>query len=282
MNLVSRMHLCLVTGLILTLVPTLLQAQPKTDTWLLDYAGKSSNAAMSDARMTDTLHRSIPEPERRLVQNGLSGPPDPVRVSQNRYVVLSACAAHYCLMKALLWLDTQENIGISAIWGDTERDGADGLRLISNTTLADGLPPSAAQAIGHWLNSYRLQPKRIVLADAKGTEHLISNNVLPQPARFTPNSKGPSFDCTKASSRIEQTICNDADLARLDLEMNQLFHDIKNASATQPAQTQLIRFQNNWIQARNRTCSNQQELVKCLKNSYGAQMQALSQWVPKP
>jgi uncharacterized protein len=69
-----------------------------------------------------------------------------------------------------------------------------------------------------------------------------------------------SFDCAKASSKVEKMICADADLSKLDEEMaaayKEALQDQSKAEATKQAQTQ-------WLKGRN-ACAD----AGCVRSSY--------------
>ena len=77
---------------------------------------------------------------------------------------------------------------------------------------------------------------------------------------------GPSFDCAKASTAIEKTICKDAALATADREMAAAYKTLID-KLTGPAKGQLQKEQVRWISARNQVCSDGAlEMPYCLMN----------------
>lgn len=72
----------------------------------------------------------------------------------------------------------------------------------------------------------RSQPNRVVVAKA----------ALPVPQRPSAATRPrPSFDCSKARSASERMICSDAELARLDRELGQVYARAKIATTDRPA-----------------------------------------------
>ncbi|NEX21338.1 DUF1311 domain-containing protein [Thiorhodococcus mannitoliphagus] len=76
----------------------------------------------------------------------------------------------------------------------------------------------------------------------------------------------PSFDCAKASSEVEQLICKDAELARLDRSLAELYATLlKNSSAN--AQKSLKTEQRGWVKGRN-DCWKSDDLRGCVADEY--------------
>lgn len=79
---------------------------------------------------------------------------------------------------------------------------------------------------------------------------LTGQSALPAP------SAGPafyktSFDCTKAKDySVEQAICKNEELAKLDLEMSEAYRK-RLTSATTPPKTELVQSQKSWLTIRN-------------------------------
>jgi uncharacterized protein YecT (DUF1311 family) len=79
--------------------------------------------------------------------------------------------------------------------------------------------------------------------------------------------RGPSFDCSKASHIIENMICDDDELSKLDLNLNSLYQKAK-ASTVDP--DSLRAAQISWIRTM-RQCSDK----GCLQQGYRARIAAL-------
>ena len=86
-----------------------------------------------------------------------------------------------------------------------------------------------------------------------------------------------SFDCAKATTPIEQAICADATLARLDREVAAAYAS-KLASASDATAKQAITAQQRrWLGHRDSACRDQAEAsrVACLSGVYRLR---LSEW----
>lgn len=81
-------------------------------------------------------------------------------------------------------------------------------------------------------------------------------------------STGPSFDCKKAQSEIEKTICSSSELMQLDIELSEKF---KSSNTPLEKKNQLA-----WIKERNQKCRGD-GLLACLKESYVSRIKQLSQ-----
>ncbi len=78
----------------------------------------------------------------------------------------------------------------------------------------------------------------------------------------------PSFDCKKAATPIEHTICGDAALARLDRQVAETYQvGLKNAYEA-PAQEKLRQSQRDWLAKRNKTCGGPGDIGSCLTKFY--------------
>lgn len=81
---------------------------------------------------------------------------------------------------------------------------------------------------------------------------------------------GPSFDCARASNAVEREVCKDADLAKADRELSQLYAALLGRLAG-PAKESLQKGQLAWISNRNRGCTrgDADAMSICLKRRYG-------------
>lgn len=102
--------------------------------------------------------------------------------------------------------------------------------------------------------------------------------------RPDPRKPAASFDCAGAKSRIEKAICSDAELARLDRQMEAKYaywHDAVSVRAAKPNETaneklgrevaqgyrdQAVAWQRVWLARRDHDCAS--GAVDCLKASY--------------
>jgi len=80
---------------------------------------------------------------------------------------------------------------------------------------------------------------------------------------------GPSFDCAKASNAVEQSVCKDADLAKADRELAQLYAALLGR-LTGSARESLQKGQLAWVANRNRGCTGDDAdaMSICLKRRY--------------
>lgn len=81
---------------------------------------------------------------------------------------------------------------------------------------------------------------------------------------------GPSFDCIKASTSVEFTICSDPKLAELDQVLANRYFNVR-ASATKLIAKQMLADQRSWLQQRNACGSS----LSCLNAVYLDRMAAL-------
>jgi uncharacterized protein len=73
-----------------------------------------------------------------------------------------------------------------------------------------------------------------------------------------------SFDCTKASTRVERMICADISLSRLDDAMSQTYGQMRMAqSADAGASAWLKKTQREWLKQRN-AC----DAPACVREAY--------------
>ena len=93
--------------------------------------------------------------------------------------------------------------------------------------------------------------------------------LLAAPSAFAQG--GPSFDCAKASSAVERTICKDyKGFAKADRAMAEAYAALA-AKLTGPAKDNLEKEQVRWIGDRNRNCATTPAaLAPCLKRRYAA------------
>ncbi|MBV8406429.1 MAG: DUF4163 domain-containing protein [Alphaproteobacteria bacterium] len=83
---------------------------------------------------------------------------------------------------------------------------------------------------------------------------------------------GASFDCAKASTAIERTICKEPELAKADRDMAAAFTSLE-AKLSGPAKEALLKDQQHWIADRNRGCAADTDgIVPCLKVRYAARL----------
>ena len=78
----------------------------------------------------------------------------------------------------------------------------------------------------------------------------------------------PSFDCKKTEEQIEQLVCKDATLARLDRETTRLYGLALDArSLPTPQKKTLLAEQRGWIKGRN-DCAKTDDAQACTTTTY--------------
>lgn len=85
---------------------------------------------------------------------------------------------------------------------------------------------------------------------------------------------GPSFDCTKAVTLVEKTICSDAELSALDREFAKVYRRALDAAKDRQS---VLSEQRSWLQERERVCgadSNPAECIESFTKSRIAQLKA--------
>jgi uncharacterized protein len=80
----------------------------------------------------------------------------------------------------------------------------------------------------------------------------------------------PSFDCTAAKSKVKLLICNNDDLAALDVAEDQLLHRARAKAVTPDA---VNADQDVWLAQRD-ACSN----AACLSRAYRQRIHDLHAW----
>jgi uncharacterized protein len=91
--------------------------------------------------------------------------------------------------------------------------------------------------------------------------------LMVSPAAFA--QEKPSFDCAKAASAVERTICKSAELAKVDREVAKAYADL-SAKLAGSARDHLASDQARWLANRNRGCAvDVDEMEDCLRVRYG-------------
>jgi hypothetical protein len=256
------------------------------DSWMLSYAGRSTNALIWDQRINGVVEESLPPSLSATVLEGLGGPPNPVFVV-GATLSASACVAHSCPDKGFFWIDTADGTAFGAsasLWGCD--GGADiGLRCelllgSQRITSFQNIPASGKQALMEWMNENRIRVKvvRFIGAANKATELDPADFRLTE--RFLPPSTGPSFDCQLAHLQIEKVICGNPALAKLDLEMAELYGQMHLSYDTVGHREQLRDLQRAWLARRRAVCPDEPDQVKCLAAEYRRHYNVLGYWLP--
>ncbi len=96
--------------------------------------------------------------------------------------------------------------------------------------------------------------------------------------RKNPRTPLPSFDCSKAASVIEHSICASMQLARLDRQVAAAYR-MRLRLAGEDNQSLFKQAQRAWVGQRNAICGQRQAaaLTQCLVSSYQARLTELQQ-----
>ena len=94
--------------------------------------------------------------------------------------------------------------------------------------------------------------------------------------RTDPTSPLPSFDCAKASTEMEEVICADPAVARLDREVADAYA-WRLAWAQPEEKPGLKQTQRDWLAERDKTCGavGGAQRTRCLSEHYGARLKVL-------
>jgi len=85
-------------------------------------------------------------------------------------------------------------------------------------------------------------------------------------ASLPAGAASPSFDCAKGSHEAEELVCKDAELARLDRSLAELYNTVlKHTPASE--QGMLKTEQRGWVKGRN-DCWKSSDQRGCIKASY--------------
>jgi uncharacterized protein YecT (DUF1311 family) len=96
----------------------------------------------------------------------------------------------------------------------------------------------------------------------------------PRPVAAAPANFTTSFDCGRATSLAERTICGVAELARADSDLATLYARRRQATRGTPAQDGLRLAQRSWI-ARRARCADEADMRSCLLRVYAERTAAL-------
>ena len=88
---------------------------------------------------------------------------------------------------------------------------------------------------------------------------------------LTPIVHAASFDCKKAKSKVEKSICENAELSRLDEQLAAVY---KATMSTHPLPKYVKARQKDWLDL-NQYCDNK-KFVQCLKNNYIERIEELN------
>src|SRR6266540_3150799 len=131
--------------------------------------------------------------------------------------------------------------------------------------LESGADPSAEDSKGNGLHFYLALNPRFRDNEKRMNIQSLVNTKRSQ-------SKGPSFNCGKVSSRIEREICADDILSMLDAEMGEAFNRWRRVGGEHARRDQL-----NWLGQRNHSCpvGNKDVEIGCLQQLTRARVRYL-------
>ena len=254
--------------------------------WMLSYANRSTNALIWDQRINGVVEESLPPSLSGPVLEGLGGPPNPVFVAGTT-LSASGCVVHSCPDKGFFWIDTASGTALGAsasLWGCD--GGSDiGLRcelLLGSRRITSfqNIPALGKQALMEWMNEYEVRVKVVRFIDAENKTTELDPADFRLTERFHPPSTGPSFDCQIARLQIEKAICGNPILAKLDIEMSELYRRMHVSYDTVGDREQLRALQRAWLAHRRAMCPDKPDQVQCLAAEYRRQHDVLENWLP--
>lgn len=83
-----------------------------------------------------------------------------------------------------------------------------------------------------------------------------------------------SFDCSKAKSKVEIMICADANLSKLDEELNSTY---KRVLASATVRAEIINWQRDWLKNEPKYCRE----ISCLQKVFSSRLMLLTRVAPK-
>ena len=84
------------------------------------------------------------------------------------------------------------------------------------------------------------------------------------------NTQAASFDCGKASTKVEHLICDNAEISKLDSKLGQDYQDVLSKANDEQKQN-VITEQKHWLKFTRNAC----EKLTCLKHAYWSRQAAL-------
>jgi uncharacterized protein YecT (DUF1311 family) len=92
------------------------------------------------------------------------------------------------------------------------------------------------------------------------------------------STTGPSFDCAKASNEVENAICSNPELRRLDGELGRTYGDLVR-ELDPDERTALRTEQREWIRERRQECG---AAISCLRATFRTRLEVLKTWTRRP
>ena len=83
----------------------------------------------------------------------------------------------------------------------------------------------------------------------------------------------PAFDCQKAKSQVEVLICQDNQLAKLDMQINATYQKVINQISSEEI-ANVKAFQRGWIKGRD-DCWKAEQIKQCVQSSYETRLTEL-------
>lgn len=87
-------------------------------------------------------------------------------------------------------------------------------------------------------------------------------------------SSSPGFDCAKAKTKIEISICGTKELADKDAHLNSLYNSVLQDVAVQ-GKDKLKGEQMRWLKDRNASCERSKYISDCVKDAYDQRIELL-------
>jgi uncharacterized protein len=87
---------------------------------------------------------------------------------------------------------------------------------------------------------------------------------------FAVSAEAASFDCARASTKVEHLVCDDQKLSELDSKLGQAYRDVLS-KANEDQKQQVIAEQKHWLKFTRDVCDK----ATCLKHAYWSRLAAL-------
>lgn len=93
------------------------------------------------------------------------------------------------------------------------------------------------------------------------TPAVVAESKQESPSNSAPDNSpfAPSFDCAKASNKVEKLICDDRELSKLDVDLSKAYQSARDASTDKD---QLKKDQISWVKL-SRACEDK----SCVKSA---------------
>ena len=123
----------------------------------------------------------------------------------------------------------------------------------------------------------------------KNLKHILISTLLITSNLYSSEKIQPSFDCSKAKTRVEKLVCSDEDISRVDRDMQKAYdlmmgkYDLAymNEEAKEeikPYLEKLKQSQIEWVKHRDRYCNTEkdkEEFRRCVLNEYYNRIQSV-------